>query len=169
MAKANRTETLLRGWQIQKQDGLGRRRALEALLRGRRHAFPEPPATHAGGPDSVDVAREQEEEMVWLAVMDRSHTIQVQVYEALRRLVDGKYGLCIDCGEPISGQRLRALPFALRCLRCQERSEAESDRVSRSSRTVGDQRVVAAPTEERRSISGLARAGGAGADHRYQR
>ena len=91
MAKANRTGTLLRGWQIQKQDGLGRRRALEALLRGRRQVIPEePPAAHAGGPDPVDVAQEQEEEMVWLAVMDRSHAIQVQMYEALRRLVDGE-------------------------------------------------------------------------------
>jgi DnaK suppressor protein len=149
MAKANRTGTLLRGWQIQKQDGVGRRRALEALLRGRRQAFPEPSAAHAAGPDPVDVAQEQEEEMVWLAVMDRSHAIQVQVDEALRRLVDGEYGLCIDCGGSISAPRLRALPFAVRCLRCQERFEIESDRPLRSSRPVGDQEVVATATEAR--------------------
>jgi DnaK suppressor protein len=108
-----------------------RRCKLERILQERRRLLDEAPAARSSGPDPVDVAREREEEMVWLAVMDRSHAIQVQVYEALRRLVHGEYGLCMDCGERISVARLRALPFALRCLRCQERCETESDRTSR--------------------------------------
>jgi RNA polymerase-binding transcription factor DksA len=131
MAKANRPETPFRGWWMQNKDGVGRRRALAALLRGRRRAFPEPPAAPAGGPDPSEVAREQEDERVWLAVLDRSPELRLQAEEALRRLAQGAYGLCMDCAKRIAAPRLRALPFALRCLRCQERCEAESDRTSR--------------------------------------
>jgi DnaK suppressor protein len=38
---------------------------------------------------------------------------------ALRRIAEGRYGACIDCGEPIGVQRLLAQPGALRCAACQ--------------------------------------------------
>ena len=40
---------------------------------------------------------------------------------ALERMDGGDYGLCADCGEPISGKRLEAIPWAVRCVSCQER------------------------------------------------
>jgi len=36
---------------------------------------------------------------------------------------DGDYGNCIDCGREIKAARLEALPFALRCIECADRSE----------------------------------------------
>jgi DnaK suppressor protein len=42
---------------------------------------------------------------------------------ALARLAAGTYGDCFDCGEEISGKRLRALPFAVRCIACEEKRE----------------------------------------------
>lgn len=42
---------------------------------------------------------------------------------ALRRLEQGTYGECADCGEPIATARLDAYPTALRCIECQERYE----------------------------------------------
>lgn len=45
---------------------------------------------------------------------------------ALRRLEEGSYGVCIDCGEAIAAARLTASPFASRCLDCQSRSEHAS-------------------------------------------
>ena len=41
-----------------------------------------------------------------------------QVNYALRRLENGNYGICEDCGEPISDKRLKALPFAVKCIEC---------------------------------------------------
>ncbi len=104
-------------------DGAERRRALEAILRERRRTLWEPPAARTGGSDLGEAAREQEEEMVWLAVLDRGRDVRAQVDEALGRLAAGRYGLCAECGEPIPPARLRALPFAVRCLPCQERLE----------------------------------------------
>jgi len=45
------------------------------------------------------------------------------IREALIRMDDNSYGECVDCGEPIAAERLRAQPAASRCLRCQTRYE----------------------------------------------
>ena len=42
----------------------------------------------------------------------------------LRRIGEGTYGECFDCGEGIPAARLRALPFAVRCKDCEEAREA---------------------------------------------
>lgn len=46
-----------------------------------------------------------------------------RIQGALRRLNDGTYGLCVDCGKDISLARLRAEPTAVRCIQCQETYE----------------------------------------------
>jgi DnaK suppressor protein len=56
--------------------------------------------------------------------MDRRVRMVKQVDLALRRLIEGAYGFCADCGEEIGVERLRSLPFALRCRACQEAWEA---------------------------------------------
>jgi DnaK suppressor protein len=43
---------------------------------------------------------------------------------ALRKLQEGTYGICEDCGEEISLERLKVMPFAILCRDCQERQEA---------------------------------------------
>lgn len=35
----------------------------------------------------------------------------------------GRYGVCVECEEPIAAKRLKALPFATRCIECQTASE----------------------------------------------
>ncbi|MFJ2031420.1 TraR/DksA family transcriptional regulator [Streptosporangium sp. NPDC087985] len=45
------------------------------------------------------------------------------VLEALRRLDEGLYGLCADCGGPVPEGRLEARPEAVRCVRCQSERE----------------------------------------------
>lgn len=46
-----------------------------------------------------------------------------RVDAALRRIEDGSYGLCVDCGVEIPPARLHAAPDALRCIACQEKLE----------------------------------------------
>lgn len=38
---------------------------------------------------------------------------------ASARLIDGSYGVCIDCGEAVAAARLVAYPTAKRCTACQ--------------------------------------------------
>lgn len=47
----------------------------------------------------------------------------IKIDAALRKLVEGTYGVCEDCGDDISEQRLNIMPFAIYCRDCQERKE----------------------------------------------
>jgi DnaK suppressor protein len=58
-----------------------------------------------------------------IALLEARTQQRIQLDEALRRLDDGTYGMCEDCETPISPARLRALPFARRCVACQEQFE----------------------------------------------
>ena len=46
-----------------------------------------------------------------------------EIEEALRRIPQGEYGVCEDCGACIPAARLRAIPSALFCVECQEKRE----------------------------------------------
>lgn len=81
-------------------------------------------------PDPLDVAKELEEEQVWVAVVSRCDELQGQIKEAVRLLGEGRYGRCVECGVPIPCARLRALPFAVRCLACQECVETQSSQLA---------------------------------------
>lgn len=47
----------------------------------------------------------------------------LKIDEALRKLDEGTYGICEDCGEAINEGRLKVLPFAIYCVECQEKLE----------------------------------------------
>jgi len=43
--------------------------------------------------------------------------------EALKRIDDDVYGLCVECGEKIPMERLRAIPYTPYCVNCKEELE----------------------------------------------
>ena len=54
-----------------------------------------------------------------LADIDR-HIQEIRAIDAaLISMSEGRYGLCAKCGNPIDKKRLRAVPTAQRCYRCQ--------------------------------------------------
>ena len=46
------------------------------------------------------------------------------IEEALRRIEDGTYGKCQDCGAAIALPRLKRLPYTRLCIECKEKEEA---------------------------------------------
>jgi|SRR5437867_5262253 len=51
-----------------------------------------------------------------------------EIIDAQDRLMDGKYGLCAECGAEIETRRLLVEPTATLCLGCQSMAEAEEVR-----------------------------------------
>jgi RNA polymerase-binding protein DksA len=41
-----------------------------------------------------------------------------QIQGALKRIAEGTYGVCVQCGADIDPKRLKALPIATRCISC---------------------------------------------------
>ncbi|HBG17694.1 MAG TPA: conjugal transfer protein TraR, partial [Firmicutes bacterium] len=50
---------------------------------------------------------------------------QAAIEDALDRIKEGKYGVCLRCGRPIAEERLEALPQSLTCFDCQLHQEQE--------------------------------------------
>ncbi|SDI03898.1 dksA/traR C4-type zinc finger [Sinosporangium album] len=85
------------------------------VLRGDPAAVRDRSAADAGL-DLTDAERHQ----VMLDVASRQ---RVAVLAALKRLEEGVYGRCLDCGKPVPEGRLEARPEAARCVQCQSKRE----------------------------------------------
>ncbi len=59
--------------------------------------------------------------MLRLASEEREKLLAIE--EALKRIDEGNYGICNNCSEPISKQRLQAVPQTETCIKCQEKKE----------------------------------------------
>jgi len=76
-----------------------------------------------GESSEVDI----QEDIEFALIQMKSETL-TKIDAALRRLEDGAYGDCFECGDQISEARLRALPFAVRCKDCEEARETAEQR-----------------------------------------
>jgi phage/conjugal plasmid C-4 type zinc finger TraR family protein len=78
--------------------------------------------------DSQEQAQELENAEVVDALGNEARLELSRIAKALDQIKNGVYGSCADCGEPIPRARLKAYPFAARCIRC---ATAEEDRTRR--------------------------------------
>lgn len=58
-----------------------------------------------------------------IAVADIRKEDLEKMDQALRKLDEGTYGVCDECGEEIEEERLKVMPFAEYCLRCKSDKE----------------------------------------------
>ena len=73
--------------------------------------------------DPADMTQEATERDVAVQIMDRESALVRRVRLAIDRTKDGSYGLCLQCEEEIAPKRLKAIPWAEMCIRCQERAD----------------------------------------------
>lgn len=69
--------------------------------------------------DGHDAPRREAERELDMAQSDRDTLEMAQVGQALERLKEGNYGRCGDCDEDIPFDRLKAEPWAARCVDCE--------------------------------------------------
>jgi DnaK suppressor protein len=96
-----------------------RQSELEGLIRNREAAAIE---TSADALDQIQHAVERE---LALGTLARESACLRDARAALRRIDEGIFGTCLDCEEDISLKRLAAVPWAARCIACQERADRE--------------------------------------------
>ena len=73
--------------------------------------------------DQMDEIQYATERDLAIRNVDRDSVLLREVKAALQRLSEGTFGLCIECDSAISPKRLAALPWALRCIQCQEAAD----------------------------------------------
>jgi DnaK suppressor protein len=107
---------------------LERRRQLSSEIEGRVRDVREAGSVreHAaivGDPGDAD----PEDDLAFALIHLKGELLQ-RLDHAVRRCSDGTYGSCVECGQAIPPARLRAVPFAVRCRRCEEAHEARPHR-----------------------------------------
>jgi DnaK suppressor protein len=83
--------------------------------------------------DQMDEIQYASERDLAIRNVDRESVLLRGVKAALRRIRDGGFGACIDCESAISPKRLVAVPWASRCIACQEAADLDGRETSERS------------------------------------
>ena len=73
-----------------------------------------------GTEDIVDRANNHYNRELMFSLSDTERQRLLQIEDALRRMDEGSYGRCANCGGPINPLRLDAVPWTRFCIDCQE-------------------------------------------------
>jgi len=73
--------------------------------------------------DPVDQAVLSNIEELNISIEKNERDEYFRLLRALEMIDSGAYGICMDCGMPISEKRLQMYPNASRCIACQEAHE----------------------------------------------
>ena len=116
-----------------------RRREIHDKLRSLRETLP---AEAALVKDTEEQSVDDFVQEVDFALMEMKSKTLEKIDEAMHRLEDGSYGVCVECRTEIGEARLTALPFAALCRGCQEGVEEQSE-LNRETRAFEAQLVKA--------------------------
>jgi DnaK suppressor protein len=92
--------------------------------------------------DSSDFISRQLETSVQLHLRNREVLYLKKIDQALRRIADGTFGDCQECGLEISVGRLEARPTALFCIDCKEIQEFEEKQCADDSHSRNNGRAL---------------------------
>jgi len=110
----------------------------EALLEERRRVTAAIENLHEEHPGSIrdetgedavydnhlaDTATETYDRELDYTLEENSEQILSEIDAALKRIEEGTYGVCSNCGKQIPTERLEALPWATLCIDCQREQE----------------------------------------------
>jgi len=75
--------------------------------------------------DPADRATAESDRAFTLRLRDRERKLIKKITQAIQRIEDGEYGVCVDCGEDIGIARLKARPLTTLCINCKSKQEED--------------------------------------------
>ncbi|HME07505.1 MAG TPA: TraR/DksA family transcriptional regulator [Bryobacteraceae bacterium] len=78
-------------------------------------------------PDALDRVRSHTDRDMAVQRLNQDTRLIRDIQSAMARIKAGSYGCCGQCGEPIPGKRLDAIPWCSLCLDCQSKMEVFKD------------------------------------------
>ena len=78
--------------------------------------------------DLEELPTQSHEEWIFLNRNNIDVMLLREIDEALGRIEDENYGICMGCDDPISMKRLEAIAWALYCVPCQEEISSHSEK-----------------------------------------
>ncbi len=96
---------------------------INKLLEEAERTVSEMSNTNDNFPDPTDRASLESDRNFELRIRDRERKLILKMQEAIKRIDDGVFGICDDCGGPISEKRLLARPVTTQCIDCKIKQE----------------------------------------------
>lgn len=93
------------------------------LLSGAEKTVSEMTDEKENFPDPNDRASLESDRNFELRIRDRERKLIAKMQEAIKRIDDGIFGICEQCGGDISEKRLRARPVTTLCIDCKTKEE----------------------------------------------
>ena len=73
----------------------------------------------------ADMSSDTYERELAMNMASTEQQVLYQIDEALKRLDDGAFGICLQCSKPITLSRLKAVPYGALCISCQRSKEQQ--------------------------------------------
>jgi RNA polymerase-binding protein DksA len=73
----------------------------------------------------ADMASDSYDRELSLNIAGGEQEIIYEIDDALKRIEEGKFGLCISCSKKIPQKRLNAVPYAKYCIQCKSKEEKD--------------------------------------------
>lgn len=102
-----------------REELLARKKEFEEILTTRSQEEPD----DTSGRDAGDQASSSTMSDLRRSLQDSEFQEYNRIVQALEKIKDGSYGICVDCEGLILEKRLKFYPNAERCLSCQEAYE----------------------------------------------
>jgi RNA polymerase-binding transcription factor len=80
-------------------------------------------ADQEGSQDIADKASNSYTKEFLFSLSNTERELLQQVDEALARIQDRRFGVCLSCEDEVNLKRLEAVPWARHCVPCQEKQE----------------------------------------------
>lgn len=71
----------------------------------------------------ADMASDSYDRELSLNIAGEEQEVIYEIDDALKRIEEGKFGLCISCDKKIPQKRLNAVPYAKYCIQCKSKEE----------------------------------------------
>ncbi|HWR04804.1 MAG TPA: RNA polymerase-binding protein DksA [Humidesulfovibrio sp.] len=75
--------------------------------------------------DPADRATAESDRAFTLRLRDRERKLIKKIQQAVTRIEEGEFGVCVECGEEIGIARLKARPMTTLCINCKSKQEED--------------------------------------------
>lgn len=80
--------------------------------------------------DTLDRSSIETDHNFLLRLKDRERKLLKKINQALKRIDNGSFGICLHCGDEIDEKRLKARPMTTLCISCKEEQERKEKMLS---------------------------------------
>jgi DnaK suppressor protein len=98
-------------------------KSLEEILQQGQATLEDMTDTSEVYADPADRATAESDRAFTLRLRDRERKLIKKIQQALKRIEDGEFGICNECGEEIGIARLKARPVTTQCINCKSKQE----------------------------------------------